>query len=247
MIYVTGDCHGDYRRFNSDYFQDMSSLNKDNYVIICGDFGLWDESAERQRDLDLLNDLPFTTLWVDGNHENYDLLKKYEVKKWKGGKVQYIRSSIIHLLRGQVFEIEGKKFFTFGGASSHDVNGGIFSKDDPHLKQRMMIAYMRGLPFRIEHLSWWKEELPSEEEMQEGLDNLKKHHDEVNYIITHCTASSIQAVLSKGMYKVDRLTDYLETLKQTLTYDHWYFGHYHEDLEVSDKETLLYYKIRRII
>lgn len=247
MIYVTGDCHGDYRRFNCDYFKDMPSLSKDDYVIICGDFGLWDESKERQEELDLLNDLPFTTLWVDGNHENYDLLKKYEVKYWKGGKVQYIRSSIIHLLRGQVFKIEGRKFFTFGGASSHDVNGGIFSKDDPHLKQRMMIAYMRGLPFRIEHLSWWKEELPSEEEMQEGLDNLKKHHDKVNYIITHCTASSTQSALSKGMYKTDRLTDYLETVKQNIAYDHWYFGHYHEDIEVSDKETLLYYKIRRII
>lgn len=31
-----------------------------------------------------------------------------------------IQKSFLHLMRGQVFEIDGKKIFTFGGASSHD-------------------------------------------------------------------------------------------------------------------------------
>ncbi len=32
-----------------------------------------------------------------------------------------------------------------------------------------------GKPYRINHLSWWKEELASEEEMEEGRNNLAAH------------------------------------------------------------------------
>lgn len=67
-----------------------------------------------------LNDRPFTTLFVDGNHEIFDLLNAYPVENWHGGKIHRIAPSIIHLMRGQLFDIEGKSFFTMGGAESHD-------------------------------------------------------------------------------------------------------------------------------
>lgn len=63
---------------------------------------------------------------MDGNHENFDLINEYPVEEWCGGKVHIIRCDkegkpkIIHLMRGQVFEIEGKKIFTVGGAYSID-------------------------------------------------------------------------------------------------------------------------------
>ena len=91
---------------------------KDDFVIICGDFGFWDESGEQKYWRKWLSHKPFTTLWVDGNHENYDLLKTYPVEQWKGGNVQFIAPDIIHLMRGQIFEIEGLRFFTFGGATT---------------------------------------------------------------------------------------------------------------------------------
>lgn len=58
------------------------------------------------------------------NHENFDRLMAYPVEEWHGGKIQRIRPSVIHLMRGQVFELEEKKLFTFGGASSHDIDMG---------------------------------------------------------------------------------------------------------------------------
>lgn len=38
--------------------------------------------------------------------------------------------------------------------------------------------------FRINHISWWQEELPSQKEMDEGIENLVKYGNKVDYIIT---------------------------------------------------------------
>ena len=77
MIYITGDCHGDYRRFRKDIFPEQKDMTKEDYVIICGDFGFWDRSREQEYWMRWLEERPFTALWVDGNHENFDLLSEY--------------------------------------------------------------------------------------------------------------------------------------------------------------------------
>ena len=86
----------------------------------------------------------------------------------------------------QVFDINGKTFFTFGGASSHDVQGGILNRNDCDFDYERRKAIDSGLPFRIVHESWWPQELPNEEEMEEGRHNLEKLNYKVDYVITHC-------------------------------------------------------------
>ena len=39
MIYITGDTHSDFSRFTEENFPIQSEMTKDDYVIICGDFG----------------------------------------------------------------------------------------------------------------------------------------------------------------------------------------------------------------
>lgn len=39
MIYITGDCHGNFERFNASIFPEQNEMTKEDYVIICGDFG----------------------------------------------------------------------------------------------------------------------------------------------------------------------------------------------------------------
>ena len=34
MIYATGDCHGNFRRFQSEYFPEQANMTKDDTVII---------------------------------------------------------------------------------------------------------------------------------------------------------------------------------------------------------------------
>lgn len=71
-IFLTGDTHGDFSRFRPDIFYEQIGLTKDDCTIICGDFaGVWDGSPEEQGQLDWLEQRPYTTLFVSGNHENY--------------------------------------------------------------------------------------------------------------------------------------------------------------------------------
>ena len=86
-LLFTGDCHGDYRRFSKAMFPEQKNLTKEDYVIVCGDFGYWTPSQEQEEMLDILEQLPFTLLFLDGNHENHAVLDQMEVKLWHGGKV----------------------------------------------------------------------------------------------------------------------------------------------------------------
>ena len=254
MIYVTGDCHGEFQKFGSEYFPEGKLLTKEDYVIICGDFGgIWSNSMDyvqrRTEDywLRWFSDKPFTTLFVDGNHENHARLAMYPVEEWHGGKVHRIADSVLHLMRGEVFELCGKRIFAFGGAACHDISDGILDGNDPDWKQQAMLLELGGrYLYRVKGVSWWPEELPSEEELQRGLDNLAKCGNSVDYIISHCAADSVQAMIC-DLYASNQLTQYFEQIRQTVQYDAWFFGHYHADCAITEKDILLYHTIQPII
>ena len=138
-LFVTGDMHcnacGEFSKLNTKNFPVQKELSKDDYILIAGDFGcIWNGSMEEEYWLDWLENKPFTTLFVDGNHENHARLAQFPVEEWHGGKVHRIRSSILHLMRGQIFDIAGLKVFAMGGASSHDIRDGILDPDDPFFR-----------------------------------------------------------------------------------------------------------------
>ena len=228
MVFITGDTHipHDINKLNEINFPEQLTLTKADYVIICGDFGgVWDNSPERIECLDWLEGRNFTTLFIDGNHENFDLLNAYPVKEWNGGNAHSIRPSVIHLMRGQIFNINGKKIFTFGGAASFDKAS------------------------RIPGTSWWQEEIPSAEEQAEGFYNLAANDYEVDYIITHTCPSSIldeyPEMVPGMMNHFDSTTEeYLEKIKNNV-YDYkiWCFGHWHSDIDFDGIHTLVYNKI----
>lgn len=243
MILVTGDTHGDLSRLLFP-----NELNKEDYLIVCGDFGaVWYGSEkETERNERLSGLLPYTLLFVDGNHENFDALKKYPVTEWNGGKVQVIANDVIHLMRGQVYTIDGKKLFTFGGAASHDIANGILEPDDPDFYQKRRNLDRAFAQYRINHYSWWEDELPSKEEMDEGIRNLAANNWQVDYILTHCTPTSVLGVLGNGEFKPDRLTDYLNLIREKCQFKRWYFGHYHMDQSLDPQFHVIYESIREI-
>lgn len=243
-VFITGDVHGDFSRFKKEVFYEQAELTKDDYIIVAGDFGgVWDGSSNERYWLDWLDARPFTTLFVSGNHENFDMLAKLPKEEWHGGEVQRVRPSVIHLTRGQVYNIEGKKFFTMGGASSHDISGGILEPDDPEYRKKLRQLKASGALYRVNHRSWWTAELPSEEEYQTARANLEKHSWEVDYIVTHCCPSSVQDELSGGAYKADHLTDFLDEVAQRCRFKYWFFGHYHDDGVIGKNYVLLYRQI----
>ena len=241
MIYITGDTHSNFSKFEESNFPLQKEMTKDDYVIICGDFGgVWtfEEESKREKEiLDWLNNKNFTTLFVDGNHENFNRLYNYPVEERHGGKIHKIRDSIFHLMRGEIFNIDNKKFFAFGGAKSHDIQDGILNLDE---EEKIYEYRKRGAYFRIRDFSWWDMELPTKEEMNNGRKNLETINYKVDYVISHCCPTSIQVLLGRGIYNNDYLTDYLQEIAEKLEFKKWYFGHYHNNKQINDKFNLLY-------
>jgi len=210
MIFGTGDCHGamSMSKFNMTNFPLQKELTKDDYMIVTGDFGLvFSLDKEEEYWLKWLHKKSYITLFVDGNHEHHDKLDSLPVSIWNGGKVHFINDNVIHLMRGQVFNINGTKIFTFGGADSID---------------KM---------HRVEGKSWWKREMPSNKEYEEGLDNLEK-----------CNSQSVFEKLMAGLYvkSLTSINKYFEVLEEKLDYKQWYFGHYYEDRWIDEKHRLIY-------
>ncbi len=253
-FYITGDCHGDFTRFSSNNFYDGKNLTKDDYVLVLGDFGIWHDTKMEQYWFDWLAKKPFTVIFIDGNHENFDRLESGEFKtiEYHGGYADVIRpQSIYHLHRGYVYEFCGKSFFCFGGASSHDIDDGILDRNDFNSDIEFSRVCHRMTKerkvFRIKNVSWWEHEMPTEEEMQRGIENLGKVNWNVDYVMTHCAPQSVASVMSNGFYKPDVETMYFnKLLDNKLSFNRWYFGHYHVNQTVMMKFECLYEKIKRI-
>ena len=250
-VYVTGDIHGDPTRFSMDNFPEQRELTKDDYVIILGDFGLvWNGSREENYWQEWLDNKPFTTLFVCGNHENFDMLNDYPVVDFCGGKAHKIRGNIYHLMRGYVFEIADKKFFAFGGASSHDIQDGILDPYDyinnPGEFRKIYNNWKKlGKIFRVKGFSWWPQEMPNEDEMNRGIANLESANWKVDYVITHCFPQSVASAM--GFFEPDKLTNYFDIINEKLLFEKWFAGHYHREQQIFTKYIEMYYEIKRVI
>lgn len=238
MIFVTGDTHGgaviapgftDLDKLKTANFPAGKTLTKQDYVIICGDFGMIfdvNESSNKEKELlTWLNYQPWTTLFIDGNHENFDRLDILEQTEKFRAPVGIVSDSIFHLRRGYIYTLCGKTFFVMGGANSTD-------------KYR-----------RTEFISWWHQEMPNYRQLNRGIYNLALVNNKVNFILTHTAPSIIAnkiAPYRTNYEKKDPLEDYLQLLANFVDFDHWYFGHWHDDFDIG-KFTCLYDRVIQIV
>ena len=214
MIYITGDTHGNYDEFLNRIYK--FPINENDTVIVAGDFGfVWENRLSRYF-LSKLTEEPFTIAFVDGNHEDFDLLYTYPEEEWNGGRVHRIADNILHLMRGQIFTIEGKTFFTMGGAYSIDK------------------------AMRTEGISWWSRELPDNEEYKTAGKTLEACGYSVDYVITHTVPQSVIHYLGIAPDHHDaELTGYLEWLYGKLDFKKWFAGHFHVNKEVRGNVLIL--------
>lgn len=211
-IFVCGDIHGTLNINKLDMFMGREDLSEEDYLIICGDTGICGFGKDdEKRTREYLRKLPMTVLFCDGNHERFDELNSFPIDEWHGGKVHIIEPGIIHLMRGQIYEIEDKLFFTFGGAYSID------------------------RATRILGFTWFEEELPSEEEYEEAWENLKAHDYMVDYIITHTAPYEVTSAL--GYENHDEALEqvrFFQNIADRVEFQEWYFGHFHEDTDLDN-------------
>ena len=216
MLYVASDTHG---TINLDTLRTDNlpgQVSDEDFLLLCGDVGMvWDGAEADRKLVEWYGSQPYTTLYIDGNHENHELLSKLPVTEWNGGKVHRVAARVVHLMRGQVYCIEGKRIFCFGGAFSiKKVSGGS------------------SVPI-------WDSEMPSREEYLEGWSNLEATGFDVDFVFTHTCPTSCLARLHTGFYSFEKeLNDYLEQVMQKVRWKRWYFGHFHTDLDIGDFRAL---------
>jgi hypothetical protein len=239
MIYVTGDLHGeiDLPKLDTFYNMDGAKLTRDDYMIILGDFGMIfsaDEQygyiGEKMRLYEYFEvKYPWTTLFIDGNHENFVHLKMFPKQKWNGGEISILTDHCFWLRRGNIYTIDGNTFLTIGGAYSIDK------------------SWRRPL------ISWWPDEDITRRDINRAKRNLAMHNNRVDYVLTHCAPYPIyyQIALqekfimdnkpaSKNEYMLQEINEYIE-------FHHWFFGHYHINQDFEDgKYTCLYNEIRKL-
>lgn len=222
MIYFTGDTHQgiDIHKLRNVTWPEQKNLSKDDYLIILGDFGcVWDGSKNDKYWQTWHNNKRYTTLFVPGNHENYELLRQYPAEEWNGGIVRRIMPSVLMLERGYVFDIDGKKIFAMGGAQSHDME------------------------YRIPGRSWWADELPNDGEYEVARGNLELAGNKVDLIISHCAPAKIEKeIFSRSIPPShSRLSRFFQhEVADAVDYDLWLFGHYHLDAMIDRQHLCMY-------
>ena len=216
MNYITGDTHGKRKQI----LDILELLKSGDRLFICGDFGfIWElegtkEFRKESKFLDRINEMGIEILFVDGNHENFDRLYEYREEVRYGNPVGVIRSNILHLKRGYVYEIDGKKYLALGGATSTD-------KDN-----------------RIVNISWWPEENHSYKDQTLTFEELERHGAKVDYIITHTAPHQAWELIIQAMRaqyferrELRHTTEekLLTEICHIVDFSEWHFGHYHVD------------------
>ncbi len=237
MIYLTGDTHGgiDLDKLTESRLEEKGIfIGEGDHLIVTGDFGFpflpadiieYEATNGTKGEYSILMTLlrrkPYKILFVDGNHDNHEWWAEQPVSEMFGGRVQVHphAENIIHLMRGEMYNIEGKTFFTFGGAASIDK------------------------AYRTEHISWWAGEETNAAETEHALETLEKAGNKADYIITHTLPSSIVSMLPCIIGKPIpcSVSSFLEQVLYLTEYKRWYCGHFHTDTYLPGQRMRILY------
>jgi TPR repeat protein len=184
---------------------------EDDVIVILGDAGIvWqDEMNEDVRKF--YSSLSYDVLFLDGNHENFDLLNKLPIVERYGDAVHEVLPNVFHLIRGNAYLINGKKFFVFGG------------------------GYSVKRETNSSPVTTWDDELPSAEEFKRGLKTLAENENRFDYVLTHQAPQSLLETIKHSCSQAEaELVGYLERVRNTTKFARWFFGHLHKDITVGN-------------
>ncbi len=220
MFYITGDLHGDLSRLSR-----TRKLKKGDTLLVLGDFGvLWYGDKRDDRALRWLKRRKYTVLFLDGAHENYTLLDAADKAEFGGAPAGKLADNVFHLFRGEIYEIEGKHVFAFGGG---DAESEWEFRTDTHSER----------------------EAPSGDEMSRGYENLAAVNNTVDIVATHSPsgkANGYFAARKGGDGRLRGVHIYLNRLEEIVTFDHWYFGSLHVDKPCGSRHTAVFEEILKV-
>lgn len=221
-LFITGDTHGHVQKLE----QLQGAAFDDDIVIISGDFGvLWNPKSDREEEhiLSWLSSQKFTTVFVDGNHENFNRLDALPTKDFFGANVGVVTPKVLHLKRGEILHLGGLTVLGFGGALSTDKLG------------------------RIEGVSVWSHrEIPSVAECTHCMDKINSVKNYVDIIVTHTMPmEAVEELLGtlNDRYR-DPTAQFLQHLYDNIDYEFWFCGHFHKNsvfLQNREKKVICLY------
>ena len=272
MLYFTGDIHADcISRFSFKTHPELRELTSDDFIIVLGDCGIpwynpqlhfydyWTkpgaEKAEHYQ-LTWLNNRPWKTIFLRGNHDNIDLIQEMPFTKLGHANVRQmcyediLYENIFYIDTPQFMYLQGQKLLFIPGAESHDIDY-IFEYDDPLTKdyiRQINKKYKRtGVEtlYRVNHFSYWKNEGVNENLALKTVMHCPK---EVDYVLTHAPRAAVHnqwkmpgAPARNNPSKSEII---LENISKLITYKMWLHGHLHNYIELTNLYSIgLYYDI----
>lgn len=157
-------------------------------------------------------------MFVDGTHENFELLEKYPIEELFGGRAHHISGNLYHMIRGEIFTIDGETYFAFGGGDSPDRE------------------------IRIAAGTWYKQEMPTVDEMTYAVENLNRYDYNVDYLITHEPSGNARGLID-SMSEISAIGSFLDEIAKNVKYKCWYFGSVHFDRRISGRNYAVFTEI----
>ena len=226
MVYYMGDIHGN--PLPAVFACRQMNMTHEDTLVLLGDVGANYYGDERDaRTKKSLAKLGPKILCIHGNHEmRPESITSYSSKVWRGGKVWYEpeRPSLLFAADGEMFDLEGIKHLTIGGAYSVD-------------KQ-----------YRLERgYGWWADEQPSEKIKAKVTQTLDQVDWKVDVVLSHTCPFRYEpreAFLPFiDQSTVDDSTEkWLDTIEEKLAYQYWFCGHWHIEKHI-DKMRFLFHNV----
>ena len=226
MFYITGDTHGNFRRYIA--FSEQAQPGGDDVMIVLGDAGLNYSAGERDETRKrFVNGFPFTTFCIHGNHEmRPGNLPAYRTKEFCGGTVWY-EEAYPHILFAKDGEI-----YHFGGYSCIAI-GGAYSVDKFY---RLAWGW-----------AWFPDEQPSAEIKAYVEQRLAGRGNQIDIVLSHTCPLKYEPtevfIPDLDQSTVDKSTEeWLGEIEKKIDYKRWYCGHYHTEKEI-DKMRFMFQNI----
>ena len=177
---------------------------------------MWNKSKQELKNLKWLSKRRFSIAFVDGCHDNQTIISEYPTQDWNEGKVRRIARNIFYLMRGETYFIDGVRVLAFGGGFSENKTSETKGK------------------------SWWPEEAPNREQIDNAALNIQKANCNLDLIISHEAPRSIKACLEENYHESSAINDVLEEIRSCCNFKNWFFGKYHVDKVIPPKYHVIF-------
>lgn len=228
---IRGDTHGS--NPVGGYEEEFSGLDEHDTLLILGDTAVgWPEyDNDTLVILEEVKNYPFTTIYLFGNHDNYDYAETLPIadngmrQVVFNGKT-YERQFIAD--KPMIADIAGYHCLLIPGADSHDIDY-LFMPED---MDGYRLSHYQGRLSRVIGVNWWPQEAIDTTALYKLLRGRSDEHFDL--VLSHDAPAHFTNIASPHGGAGYRLRPtvgerYLEALYESIDYDYWFHGHFHYD------------------